>query len=66
MAKATSTIKLHFVKSTSGTHVYACDPSIKDTASITQLYVRKSAFANRPAPQSIDVAVSFDDGISSK
>jgi hypothetical protein len=62
MANAKSTITLHFVKSTSGTHVFGCDPSIKDSASITQLYIRKSAFANRPAPPKIDVTIAYDDG----
>jgi hypothetical protein len=61
MAKAKSTIKLHFSKSTAGTHVFQCAPELMQTASITSLYIRKTAFGATP-PKSIDVTYEYDDG----
>jgi len=61
MAKAKSTIKLHFSKSTAGTHVFVCASELQATASITSLYIRKTAFVNGP-PKSIDVTYEYDDG----
>ena len=60
MATSKSTITLHHVKSTPGTHVFACSEAIKDSASITQIYVRKTAFAGRPAPKTIEVTVAYE------
>lgn len=62
MAKAKSTIKLHLSKSTPGTHVFKCAEGMEATASITQVYIRKTAFGNSPPPKSIDMTFEYDDG----
>jgi len=60
MTTEKSTITLHHSKSTAGTHVFACDESIKDSASITAVYIRKSAFANKPAPKTIEMSFTWN------
>jgi hypothetical protein len=52
-------LNLHHSKSTAGTHVFACEESVKDTAPITAVYIRKSAFGDKPAPKTITMTVNY-------
>lgn len=61
MAEQRNTIKLHYERSTKGTHVFSCHPSVQQTASIPSLYIRKSAFADRNPPAEVNVEYMFDD-----
>jgi hypothetical protein len=62
MATEKSTITLHHTKTTAGTYVFTCADSIKDSASITAVYIRKSAFAGKPAPKQIDMSFTWESG----
>jgi len=62
MATETSTITLNHTKNTVGTHVFTCADAIKDSASITAVYIRKSAFANKPTPKQINLTFTWENG----
>ena len=55
------TISLHHTRSTKGTHVFECAEAIHDSAGVTAIYIRKSAFANRPPPEHIVLTVDEDN-----
>ncbi len=65
MATEKSTITLHHTKSTTGTHVFTCADAIKDSASITAVYIRKSAFAYKPAPRTINMSFEWEGAATS-
>lgn len=53
-------ITLHHSRSTPGSHLFEVHPNLKSSAGVQNLYIKKTAFANRPAPKSIKVTVEYD------